>query len=431
MESSAQIKLFSNITNRKEVNPDSITKTNFSNINQLGKMKKTHSKMSSSELSKTTTTSLFSQEEIKFAQNSLFIFDSDNKIRIKVQTIVFNKYFTIIIDCLIMINSILLVFETFNKYYKLTLYFNYLFTILFTIEFILKVIAFGFILEPHTYLRDPWNFLDFFVVITSLIGLLPGFTYNINSLRVFRLIRTLKTIKMFPNIRRFFKVILNSLLDLSAVFFMLFFFCLVFSILGLSLWCDRFNYLCRMTNKPINGKLNVNPLFNNSLCGGKNKCNYHPELCLSSFEFHSKKHYFMSKAYYWDDEINNEYFNYGLSDFDNIFKSFFVVFLVITGEGWAKVMYLMIDGYNYITSIIYFLICVITNYFFMLKLTIAVLLYNFEKSRNVVVDLEQIIRESKPGKTKLFRISYQTKLFIEANIVKYKKKYKIPKIKNL
>ena len=429
MESSAQIKLFSNITNRKEVNPDSISKTNFSNINQLGKMEKTHSKMSSSELSKTTTTSLFSQEEIKFAQNSLFIFDSDNKIRIKVQTIVFNKYFTIIIDCLIMINSILLVFETFNKYYKLTLYFNYLFTILFTIEFILKVIAFGFILEPHTYLRDPWNFLDFFVVITSLIGLLPGFTYNINSLRVFRLIRTLKTIKMFPNIRRFFKVILNSLLDLSAVFFMLFFFCLVFSILGLSLWCDRFNYLCRMTNKPINGKLNVNPLFNNSLCGGKNKCNYHPELCLSSFEFHSKKHYFMSKAYYWDDEINNEYFNYGLSDFDNIFKSFFVVFLVITGEGWAKVMYLMIDGYNYITSIIYFLICVITNYFFMLKLTIAVLLYNFEKSRNVVVDLEQIIRESKPGKTKLFRISYQTKLFIEANIVKYKKKYPQIKIK--
>ena len=44
----------------------------------------------------------------------------------------------------------------------------------------------------------------------------------------------------------------------------------------------------------------------------------------------------MSKAFYWDDEVNNEYFNYGLSNFDNIFKSFFVVFLVITGEGWVK-----------------------------------------------------------------------------------------------
>jgi hypothetical protein len=229
MESSAQIKLFSNLSNRKEINPEKISKSNLKKLKGLNSSKTpekthSHSRISLSEMSKTTTTSLFSSEEIQFGKQSLFIFGINNKIRLTVQKIVFNKHFTLIIDILIMINSILLVFETFTEYYKLNIYLNYIFTSLFTLEFILKIIAFGFVLERHTYLRDPWNWLDFFVVITGLIGFLPGFNTNMNSLRVFRLIRTLKTIKMFPNVKRFFNVIINSLIDLSAVLVMLFFF---------------------------------------------------------------------------------------------------------------------------------------------------------------------------------------------------------------
>ena len=40
------------------------------------------------------------------------------------------------------------------------------FTVLFTLECILKIIVVGFVAAPNTYLRDSWNQLDFVVVIS-------------------------------------------------------------------------------------------------------------------------------------------------------------------------------------------------------------------------------------------------------------------------
>lgn len=42
---------------------------------------------------------------------------------------------------------------------------DYVFAAFFLLEFLLKVIAMGFVFEKYTYLRDPWNVLDFTVVI--------------------------------------------------------------------------------------------------------------------------------------------------------------------------------------------------------------------------------------------------------------------------
>ena len=41
------------------------------------------------------------------------------------------------------------------------------FMAIYTIEMIVKVTARGFVLHPFTYLRDPWNWLDFAVVALS------------------------------------------------------------------------------------------------------------------------------------------------------------------------------------------------------------------------------------------------------------------------
>ena len=41
------------------------------------------------------------------------------------------------------------------------------FTTLFAIEMVLKIIAMGFVLERGAYLRDPWNVLDFIVVMAG------------------------------------------------------------------------------------------------------------------------------------------------------------------------------------------------------------------------------------------------------------------------
>ena len=49
-----------------------------------------------------------------------------------------------------------------------------MFGIIFAVECALKVIGMEFVMEPGSYLRDPWNCLDFTVVVTSAIDLIGG-----------------------------------------------------------------------------------------------------------------------------------------------------------------------------------------------------------------------------------------------------------------
>ena len=44
---------------------------------------------------------------------------------------------------------------------------NMWFSIVYTIEAALKIIALGFIVHKKSYIRDPWNLIDFIVVISG------------------------------------------------------------------------------------------------------------------------------------------------------------------------------------------------------------------------------------------------------------------------
>ena len=186
--------------------------------------------------------SLFSRNEEKFAHDSLWIFSSQNKFRIFIQKLVSLKLFHKIIHIIILINCVFLIFETIPKLKSINTYSNYVFTAIFTLECILKIIAYGFILEDNTYLRDPWNWLDFIVVITGLLSYFPSISANLLALRTFRLIRPLRAMSSLPRMRVFVSTLISSIIDLTNVFLLLLFFMILFGILGLSLWNEQFNY---------------------------------------------------------------------------------------------------------------------------------------------------------------------------------------------
>ena len=56
----------------------------------------------------------------------------------------------------------------------------------------------GFILNNYTYLRNPWNWLDFTVIVS---GYLTSFIEmgNLAGLRTFRVLRALKTVSIMPS----------------------------------------------------------------------------------------------------------------------------------------------------------------------------------------------------------------------------------------
>ncbi|XP_014284422.1 voltage-dependent calcium channel type A subunit alpha-1 [Halyomorpha halys] len=134
--------------------------------------------------------------------NSLFIFKDSNPIRKQCKAVVTWAPFEYIILLVIVVNCIGLGFglylpeenETAQLLEKAEIYF----LIIFILEMVLKVIAFGFALHPGSYLRNPWNLIDFFVIVIGIVSLFPlGIELDVlRMLRVFRLLRLIRFIKI-------------------------------------------------------------------------------------------------------------------------------------------------------------------------------------------------------------------------------------------
>lgn len=87
--------------------------------------------------------------------------------------------------------------------------------------------------------------------------------------------------------------------------------------------------------------------------------------------------------------INNVYrdteipeLNYGLVTFDNVAIAMLTIFQCITLEGWTGMMYYYSDAYQPVATHLYFILLVIICSFFILNLTIAILLDNYAEREN-------------------------------------------------
>jgi len=75
---------------------------------------------------------------------------------------------------------------------------DYVTTSVFTLECMIKICVFGLLINgKKSYFREPWNFLDFFVVLVSLFSYLPlGFDMKFyKSMRLLRILRPLRMIQ--------------------------------------------------------------------------------------------------------------------------------------------------------------------------------------------------------------------------------------------
>lgn len=74
---------------------------------------------------------------------------------------------------------------------------------------LLKISGLGFALNKNSYLRDPWNILDFVIVVSGYATFFisssssdtGGSSTNISALRSFRVLRPLRTISGVEGLR--------------------------------------------------------------------------------------------------------------------------------------------------------------------------------------------------------------------------------------
>merc|ERR550537_38150 len=108
------------------------------------------------------------------------------------------------------------------------------------------MIAMGLYMESDdTYFKNPWNILDFALVVMALVGYLPGG----DSVSVFRTLRSLRALRPLRTIQRApgLKIVVDVCFECAPTFlnicFVVFFFFLVFAIIGVQLFAGKF-YVC-------------------------------------------------------------------------------------------------------------------------------------------------------------------------------------------
>ena len=122
----------------------------------------------------------FNDELTKKSYNIFVLSNSFRKLCIK---IMMNKIFNIFIYIIIIINSITIYFE-FNKNFQLFNFItNIFFLIIFILELFIKSVSLGFIIGENTYLTDPWNWLDFIILVSGFIDIITGF--KLKALKIF------------------------------------------------------------------------------------------------------------------------------------------------------------------------------------------------------------------------------------------------------
>lgn len=102
----------------------------------------------------------------------------------------------------------------------------------------------GFILSPFTYLRDPWNWLDFAVIMLAYLTMGATELGNLSALRTFRVLRALKTVAIIPGMKTIVGAVIESVKNLKDVIILTCFSLSVFALLGLQVYMGVLTQKC-------------------------------------------------------------------------------------------------------------------------------------------------------------------------------------------
>ncbi|KAF1609461.1 Sodium channel protein type 5 subunit alpha, partial [Eudyptes chrysolophus] len=132
---------------------------------------------------------------------------------------------------------------------------RFTFTGIYTFESLIKILARGFCLNEFTFLRDPWNWLDFSVIIMAYVGAFSNLG-SVSVLRTFRVLRALKTISVVPGLKIIVGALIQSVKKLADVMILTVFCLSVFALIGLQLFKGNLRQKCLRNSTEANKILN-------------------------------------------------------------------------------------------------------------------------------------------------------------------------------
>ncbi|KAG3258868.1 calcium voltage-gated channel subunit alpha1 H, transcript variant X1 [Ictidomys tridecemlineatus] len=290
---------------------------------------------------------------------ALYLFSPQNRLRACCQKVIAHRMFDHVVLVFIFLNCITIALErpdidpgsTERAFLSVS---NYIFTAIFVVEMMVKVVALGLLWGERAYLQSSWNVLDGLLVLVSLVDIVvamasAGGAKILGILRVLRLLRTLRPLRVIsraPGLKLVVETLISSLRPIGNIVLICCAFFIIFGILGVQLFKGKFYY-----------------------CEGADTRNI------------STKAECRAAHYRW---VRRKY------NFDNLGQALMSLFVLSSKDGWVNIMYDGLDAVGIDQQpvqnhnpwmLLYFISFLLIVSFFVLNMFVGVVVENFHKCR--------------------------------------------------
>uniref|UniRef100_A0A3P8U4R8 Sodium channel protein n=1 Tax=Amphiprion percula TaxID=161767 RepID=A0A3P8U4R8_AMPPE len=279
-----------------------------------------------------------------------------------------------------------------------TKYLEYTFTGIYTFESAIKMFARGFCIVPFTFLRDPWNWLDFTVIVMAYLTEFVDLG-NVSALRTFRVLRALKTISVIPGLKTIVGALIQSVRKLADVMILTVFCLSVFALIGLQLFMGLLRQKCIRTQLYLSQILYMVLLIVRFLSD------------MSCYHLSSPSQLFLHCRKCPDGfdclKVGRNP-NYGYTSFDTFGWAFLALFRLMTQDYWEKLFHQTLRSAGK-TYMVFFVLVIFLGSFYLVNLILAVVAMAYEeqnqatiaeawqKEREFQLAMEHLRREQRVG----------------------------------
>uniref|UniRef100_A0AAQ6IKB6 Ion transport domain-containing protein n=1 Tax=Anabas testudineus TaxID=64144 RepID=A0AAQ6IKB6_ANATE len=244
---------------------------------------------------------------------SFYVFAPENRFRVFCLRMVLHRMFDNVILMFIFLSCIVIAMERPSidpaSIERLVLNVaGYVFSGVFLVEMLIKVVALGLLIGENSYCRSSWNVVDGLLVILSLDNIFVSMVTTshdnmLGILKVLRLLRTLRPLRMIrqvPKLKLAVEALISSLKPIANIVIISCAFFFFFGILGTQLFKGKFYYCVGDDTRNITNK---------------NEC--------------------LSANYRW---IRKDY------NFDSLPQALMSLFVMYSKDGWVNIMYDGLDA---------------------------------------------------------------------------------------
>ncbi|CAF3513815.1 unnamed protein product [Rotaria sp. Silwood1] len=314
------------------------------------------------------------------ATSACFIFSPFNCFRRLAILILTHSLFSTLVMLTILTNC---VFMTLKNAPEIN---EYIFTAIYTLEALIKCVARGFILQKYTFLRDPWNWLDFIVIVLAYITFFIDLG-NVAVLRTFRVLRALKTVAVVPGLKTIVGALIQSFISLRDVSVLSSFILSIFALIGLQLYMGVLRQKCVPTYELFLNNSNLSSTEFNMTYEA-----YLNEIGNETYWYKENDNFLLcgnasgstkcpSGYVCWRNRGQNP--DFGYTSFDNYGWAMLACFRLMTQDYWENLYQLVLSAAGRF-HFLYFVAVIFFGSFYLVNLILAIVAMSYQQQQKEV-----------------------------------------------